>query len=43
MLVYMGDAQEIIYNTFSILVQWTMKYTHKHIVKSIFRVGKLLG
>ena len=39
----MDDAQQMIHDTFSILVQWAMKYTRKHTVKSIFHVGKLLG
>ena len=39
----MDDAQQIIYDTFSILVQWAMKYTHKDIVNNILRVRMLFG
>ena len=39
----MDDAQQIIYDAFSILLQWAMKYNSKPTLNNILRVGKLLG
>ena len=39
----MDDAQQMIHDTFFILIQWTMKYTRRHIVNNILHIGKLLG
>ena len=39
----MDDSQQMIHDTFSILVQWAMKYTRKHTVNNILRIGNLLG
>ena len=36
----MNDAQQMIYDTFYILVQWAMKYTRQYTIKSEVRIAQ---